>query len=117
MTFWGAALKPGQKAPVELSGNDLLHLSQVCLHEPKAGKNYLQVAVSGANYTLCCLEKDKVEHNSVDLFFGPDAPTFSNKGSSEVHLSGYLEPMDEDDGDEDEEEEEEDDEPSKPSKP
>lgn len=105
MTFWGCALKPGQKQKVDLPEDEVLHLSQVCLHEPKAGKNYLSVLVNGSNYTFCCLEKDKIEHNSLDLFFGPEPPTFHNKGSSEVHISGYMEPKDE--GDEDEEEEEE----------
>merc|ERR1719464_1030447 len=58
----------------------------------RGGKNYVQVEVKGTTYTVACLEKDKVEHNSVDLFFGPDDATFCNKGASEVHLLGYLEP-------------------------
>lgn len=94
-------MKPGQKEKVNVPEDEVLHLSQVCLHDPKPGKNYLQVSVADKTLTFCCLEKDKCEHNSLDLFFGPDAPTFINKGTSEVHLSGYLEPMD-DDGEDDE---------------
>lgn len=92
-------MRPGQKQKVDLPEDDVLHLSQVCLHEPKAGKNYLSVQVSGVDYTLCCLEKAKTEHQSLDLFFGPDPPTFHNKGASEVHLSGYMEQMNDKDED------------------
>lgn len=98
-------MKPGQKEKVDVPEAEVLHLSQVCLHDPKPGKNYLQVSVADKTLTFCCLEKDKCEHNSLDLFFGPDAPTFINKGTSEVHLSGYLEPMDEDDEDDEDGEE------------
>lgn len=105
-------MKPGKKEKVEVPEAEIWHLSQVCLHEPKPGKNYVQVEVKGTTYTLACLEKDKVEHNSLDLFFGPEDATFTNKGNSEVHLVGYLEPMD-NEGDEDEEGEEEEEEPRK----
>lgn len=104
-------MKPGQQHKAEVPEGEVLHLSQVCLHSPKAGTNWLQVVVGGTTYSACCLEKDKTEHASLDLFFGQDAPTFVNKGASEIHMSGYLEPMDEDE----EESEEEDEEAEKPA--
>lgn len=97
MAFWGIAVKAGQSQKVDVPKDEILHLSQICLHEPKAGKNYLQVQVKGSAYTCVCLEKDKVEHNALDLFF-EEACTFINKGSSEMHLSGYMEPRDGDEG-------------------
>mmetsp|Transcript_88483 Transcript_88483/g.255231 ORF Transcript_88483/g.255231 Transcript_88483/m.255231 type:complete len:454 (+) Transcript_88483:62-1423(+) len=112
MTFCGCVLKPGKKERVNVPDGEVWHLSQVCVHDPKPGKNYVQVEVKGTAYTLVCLEKDKVEHNSLDLFFGPEDAVFSTSGKSEVHLLGYLEPMDDggdmsgDDEDEEEEEEE-----------
>mmetsp|Transcript_159786 Transcript_159786/g.512747 ORF Transcript_159786/g.512747 Transcript_159786/m.512747 type:complete len:208 (+) Transcript_159786:90-713(+) len=104
MTFWGAALKPGQTFKADLPEGECLHLSQICLQDPKAGKNYVQVQIGGKTINLVCLEKDKVEHQAVDLIFGPDSPSFLVKGSSEVHLAGYMEPHDDDMGEEDEEE-------------
>lgn len=100
MTFWGIALKPGQKKQLQVPEAEILHLSQVCLQDPKDGKNYLQVTVEGKTFNVVCLEKGKKEHETVDLFFGPDDTHFSNKGQSELHLLGYLEPHDEEDDDE-----------------
>mmetsp|Transcript_102022 Transcript_102022/g.200086 ORF Transcript_102022/g.200086 Transcript_102022/m.200086 type:complete len:285 (-) Transcript_102022:158-1012(-) len=110
MTFCGCVLKPGKKERVNVPDGEVWHLSQVCVHDPKPGKNYVQVEVKGTAYTLVCLEKDKVEHNSLDLFFGPEDAVFSTSGKSEVHLLGYLEPMDDGgdmSGDDEDEEEEE----------
>lgn len=95
MTFWGCSLKPGQTHKLgPLPDAEILHLSQVCLHEPKPGKNYVRVQVDSNTFTIACLERDKQEHDAVDLFFGPGNTTFSNKGTSEVHLLGYVEPKD-----------------------
>jgi len=85
-------LKANGKAKVESPQGDILHLSQACLHEPKDGKNYIQVQVDGRTYALACLEKGKKEHDSFDLFFNPSECTFMNAGKSEVHLTGYFEP-------------------------
>jgi len=92
MAFWGEALKAGQKKKVQAPEGEVLHLSQGCLHEPKAGTNYVQAEVKGVTYSIACLEKGKQEHISFDLFFSAGETTFVNKGSSEVHLTGYFEP-------------------------
>lgn len=92
MAFWGEALKAGQKKKVQAPEGEVLHLSQGCLHEPKDGKNYVQAEVKGQTYSIACLEKGKQEHISFDLFFSAGETTFVNKGSSEVHLTGYFEP-------------------------
>jgi hypothetical protein len=91
---------------VNIADSDVLHLSQACLHQPKAGKNYLQVQVGGTTYSIACLEKDKREHECFDLFFDSAETMFVSKGDSEIHLIGYIEPAGDGD-DEDEEEEEE----------
>jgi len=106
MSFWGLILKPGQKHPVESAAGDILHLSQACLHQPKGGKNYLQVTDNEKTYAIACLEKDKVEHASFDLFFSTGSCIFSCKGDTEVHLTGYFEP-EQDMGDESGESEDE----------
>lgn len=102
MAFWGTILKPNQKKKVESPEGDILHLSQACLNDPKDGKNYVMAEVSGTSYAVACLEKGKKEHDSFDLFFDPKACSFMNKGASEVHLTGYFEPVDDDEGDEEE---------------
>lgn len=93
MAFWGTAVKPGTWTQGKAPEGEILHVSQACLHEPKPGKTYLQIQVSGTTYTVACLEKDKREHDALDLMFSPeDAPKFCAKGSSEIHLVGYMEP-------------------------
>jgi len=87
-------VKPGQKHPVKIEDSDVLHLSQACLHEPKDGKNYLQVEVDGTSYSIACLEKGKREHDCLDLFFDSKKTSFTCKGNSEIHLMGYIEPSD-----------------------
>jgi len=94
MAFWGCVLKPGQKKAVDVGDSDVLHLSQACLHDPKQGKNYLQVEVSGTTYSIACLEKDRREHDCLDLFFDSTTTSFVCKGTSEIHLMGYIEPSD-----------------------
>lgn len=102
MAFWGCVLKPGQKTAVKLAESDVLHLSQACLHDPKPGKNVLQVEVQGTTYSIACLEKDKRDHDCLDLFF-ESATSFTCKGSSEIHLMGYVEPQDMNEDSEEEE--------------
>jgi len=92
MAFWGVALKPGQTKGVDSPQGDIMHLSQACLHEPKDGKNYVLAKVKGQSYSLACLEKGKKEHDNFDLFFSSADCTFTNKGQSDVHLTGYFEP-------------------------
>jgi nucleophosmin 1 len=92
MAFWGETLKPGQKKPLKIENADVLHLSQACLHEPKPGKTTLQVIVRGTTYSVAVFEKDKREHDCLDLFFDSEQTTFMVTGSSEVHLMGYIEP-------------------------
>lgn len=92
MAFWGVALKPNKPEKVLAPEGEILHLSQGCLHQPSAGKNYVQAKVDGKTYTIACLEKDKEEHTSFDLFFSAEECVLTNKGSSEVHLTGYFEP-------------------------
>ncbi|CAE7227004.1 elavl2 [Symbiodinium natans] len=101
-------LKPGAKFQVKAdAGGDVLHLSQACLHQPTAGKNFLQVVDGATSYSIACLQKDKSEYASFDLFFRTGTCSFHNKGSSEMHLTGYFEPDGMPDDDEEEEEEEE----------
>lgn len=117
MSFWGVVLKPGKKESVKTTEGDILHLSQACLNAPKGGKNYLQVTEGETTYAIACLEKDKAEHCSFDLFFSTGDCTFSNKGDSEVHLTGYFEPEPSGDMEDDEEEDDDDDSDEPPAKP
>jgi len=107
MAFWGCQLKPGDKQEVESKDGEVLHLSQACLHSPQPGKTVLQVQDGKDIFALAMLAKGKVEYASFDLFFKAGQCTFINKGTSELHLTGYFEPKAEDMEDEEEEEEEE----------
>ena len=125
--FWGYVLKEGKPFQTKqvLEDNDypLLHLSHAAL--PKnttgGGKVYL-LASQGKdlqNMTLTCLQKDKIDSASLDLYINiTQNLTLSVQGAPELHLSGYFEPnrdeldegglmLDEDEDELDEEEEEE----------
>jgi len=72
---------------------------QACLTDSgAAGKNYVQIEVDGKTLCICCLERGKTEHATmdvlVDLANGPCK--LSVKGSSEVCITGYMEPRPED---------------------
>eukprot|EP00450_Noctiluca_scintillans_P005252 CAMPEP_0194486978 /NCGR_PEP_ID=MMETSP0253-20130528/7428_1 /TAXON_ID=2966 /ORGANISM="Noctiluca scintillans" /LENGTH=110 /DNA_ID=CAMNT_0039327131 /DNA_START=37 /DNA_END=369 /DNA_ORIENTATION=- len=92
MSFWGYALKPGATHTPKSAQNEVLHLSQACLHKPVDGKNALEVSDDSNSYALMILEKGKTEYASFDLFFNSGKYTFRNKGKSEIHLTGYFEP-------------------------
>eukprot|EP00930_Biecheleria_cincta_P087286 TRINITY_DN76534_c0_g1_i1.p1 TRINITY_DN76534_c0_g1~~TRINITY_DN76534_c0_g1_i1.p1 ORF type:complete len:133 (-),score=50.34 TRINITY_DN76534_c0_g1_i1:94-492(-) len=93
MSFWGCQLKPGETYAVKANaGGEVLHLSQACLHQPQDGKNFLQVADGKQTYAIACLQKGKFEYASFDLFFRAGNCSFKNKGTSEIHLTGYFEP-------------------------
>mmetsp|Transcript_21186 Transcript_21186/g.38672 ORF Transcript_21186/g.38672 Transcript_21186/m.38672 type:complete len:242 (-) Transcript_21186:24-749(-) len=93
MAFWGQKLRPGQSGTLELPNGGILHLSQACLGDsPAAGTTFLQAKVHGETYNLCCLQKDVMASQTLDLFFSPGETTFLCKGTHELHISGYIEP-------------------------
>ena len=56
-------------------------------------KVWVEIENEGKKYTLCSLQKDKVEHVPLDLYFKTsDNVTFSVAGKNTVHLTGYWEP-------------------------
>ncbi|PHJ16907.1 nuclear factor nf3 [Cystoisospora suis] len=107
--FYGVSVKPGQT--VKLSpedGGEVLHLSQVCMTNPKdSNRTYVQVTQEGKTYSVCMLQKDKQEFTTLDLFFSTrqGVSIKTEGGKNEVHLTGYFEPEPEDDIDSEEDEE------------
>ncbi|KFG39945.1 nuclear factor NF3, partial [Toxoplasma gondii p89] len=111
--FYGVVVKPGQTVTLSPEdGGEVLHLSQVCMPQPKdGGRTYVQVIQEGKTYSVCMLQKDKLEFTSLDLFLSTrQGITIKTEGGkNEVHLTGYFEPDAEGlDSDEDEEESESD---------
>jgi nucleophosmin 1 len=53
----------------------------------------VQATVGGETFSLCNLQKDKVESHIFDIYFRvTQKVSFSVKGKGEVHLTGYWEP-------------------------
>lgn len=94
--FYGAQIKPGKPVtPTEEDGGEILHLSQLCLVDPKdAAKTYVQIDDGKNTYCIAVLQKDKCEHVSVDLFVSTvSGVKFLTKGgNNEVDVVGYFEP-------------------------
>uniref|UniRef100_A0A3B0MZG2 Nucleoplasmin, putative n=1 Tax=Theileria annulata TaxID=5874 RepID=A0A3B0MZG2_THEAN len=125
--LFGAVLAPGATVTPKNELANIVHLSQVCLNEPKSNeRTYVQLVDGNKVYNLCSLQKDVNEHATLDLFFSTsgDLKLTTKGGPNEVHVIGYFEPEDdaflsdseeeeEDEVDEDEvDEEDSDDEPS-----
>ncbi|CBZ52871.1 putative 46 kDa FK506-binding nuclear protein [Neospora caninum Liverpool] len=111
--FYGVVVKPGQTVTLSPEdGGEVLHLSQVCMPQPKdAGRTYVQVTQEGKTYSVCMLQKDKLEFTNLDLFLSTrqGISIKTEGGKNEVHLTGYFEPDAEGfDSDEDEEDSESD---------
>ncbi|KAF8820792.1 nuclear factor NF3 [Cardiosporidium cionae] len=103
--FFGAHLKPNVPfVPTRKDGGDLLHLSQLCLYNPKqAGRTYVQVVEGNETYCVASLEKDKMEQVSIDLFLSTEneLKLQTTGASNEVHVVGFFEPEPSDLEDED----------------
>jgi hypothetical protein len=81
---------------LEESDYPVLHISHVGLPKTaSANKAYLQASTDKdvTNLTLACLTKDKLDTQSLDLYFNVNQKvTLTVTGSAEIHLSGYFEP-------------------------
>lgn len=104
--FFGAQLKPGQYVTPSIDdGGEILHLSQICLIDPKdEGSTLVQINDGDKNYGIAVLQKGKCEHVSLDLFISTlRGIRLSTKGAkNEVHVVGYFEPETPEDDDESE---------------
>jgi len=102
--FYGVVVKAAKTVPLETKLGEVLHLSQACLSDPRdGGKTYLKVNNGENTFTVCCLQKDKCEHTSLDLFIqASSGVSFIAEGKNDIHLVGYWEPHSEHSDDEDE---------------
>ncbi|BAM41651.1 conserved hypothetical protein [Theileria orientalis strain Shintoku] len=111
--LFGAVLAPGSSVTPKNELANIVHLSQVCLNEPKSNeKTYVQLVDGNKVYNLCSLQKDVNEHATLDVFFSTSGGLkLSTKGGqNEVHVIGYFEPDEDTFLTDSEDEEEEDDE-------
>lgn len=94
--FYGAQISADNPVtPTIEDGGETLHISQVCLVDPKdSNKTYVQIVDGEKSFCIAALEKDKCENVSLDLFVSAtDNLKFTTKGgNNEVHLVGYFEP-------------------------
>jgi len=91
--FWGCVVS--EKKPytvVKDSDLQVVHLSNIALSKSSGtGKTYLLITRQKETFTLACLQKDKVECHSLDLYLRLDQGiTLSVSGEGEIHVTGYL---------------------------
>lgn len=103
--FYGAKLVEGQLVIPRLSESAGLRITRVTLNPEKAGskRTSLLMKINETTFHIASLEKDKVEDKTLDLYFANnEVVQFEVKGKGELHLLGYLEPVnfssDDDDG-------------------
>jgi len=112
--FWGLILEPGKKYAQTIQRS--FHISMASLDAATISGdeiNSIQIEIDNKIYTLCSLTAKSTLQQSLDLNLESGTRvTFSTKGKSTAHLTGYLIPEDEElsDFDEDDEEEEDEDE-------
>ncbi|GBE58519.1 nuclear factor NF3 [Babesia ovata] len=126
--LFATVIAPGATVTPKDDLASIVHLSHVCLNEPKNNeKTYLQLVDGSKTFNLCCLQKDVHESANLDIFFSVtgNVKLTTKGGKNEVHVTGYFEPeeesyvsdsddedIDDEEGGEDEEEGSEDEEPA-----
>ena len=105
--FWGTVIKQGK--PFIMDKDDLsrvIHISNASLGiNPSSGRNTLLAVGGPQKIVLGALEKDKRDHILVDLFIRYEQEIqLQVIGKSEIHLSGFYEPVDETSDEEDSDE-------------
>ncbi|GFE53575.1 nuclear factor NF3 [Babesia ovis] len=96
--LFGAVIAPGSSVTPKNDLANIVHLSQVCLNEPKNNeKTYVQLVDGNKSFNLCVLQKDVCEHATVDIFFSTvgGIKLTTKGGKNEVHVVGYFEPEEE----------------------
>jgi hypothetical protein len=96
--FWGSIIKPGKPYSLQKELTDVLRLSNVSLHPNAQGKSSLFIKVGdNESILIASLEAGKHEHSTLDLYVRiSDGVTFTVQGKGDIHLSGYLDPSDDD---------------------
>ena len=98
--FWGCIVTESKpyKIPSD-SEYELLHLSNAALGKSSdQGKTYFMLDIGQKTYTLGCLQKDKVEMVSLDIFVKVSQKVkITVVGKGELHMTGYFEVADQDD--------------------
>uniref|UniRef100_A0A1J3J128 FK506-binding protein n=1 Tax=Noccaea caerulescens TaxID=107243 RepID=A0A1J3J128_NOCCA len=107
MGFWGLEVKPGKSQSFDPKNEDgKLHVTQATLGEGFGReKSVIQCSIGDkAPVFLCSLLPNKMECCPLNLEFNDDDGTveFTVTGNRSIHLSGYLEPYDEEEDEQDE---------------
>ncbi|CDR97463.1 hypothetical protein, conserved [Babesia bigemina] len=96
--LFGAVIAPGSSVTPKNDLANIVHLSQVCLNDPKSNeKTYVQLVDGNKTFNICALQKDVREHATVDVFFSTvgGIKLTTKGGKNEVHVVGYFEPEEE----------------------
>jgi hypothetical protein len=69
--FWGTVLKAGKghKFGEHDEESSLIHISNAAISSSSEGRVSVLAKVGSTEYVLANLEKNKVEHTSLDLYF------------------------------------------------
>merc|ERR1719453_768507 len=99
MVFFGITVKAGASVPVTGDPMDLLHVSQACIANPKAGqRSYLKVKRGSETFTMASIGLENPTA-ALDMFLSTTEDVqLLNTGNADVHVTGYFEPtmMDDD---------------------
>ncbi|OAD07663.1 hypothetical protein MUCCIDRAFT_157928 [Mucor lusitanicus CBS 277.49] len=88
--FWGRTLNPGETYSMQTAG--ILELRQVSLPEtPEKGKTIIKIIAKGHAFTLCTLDRDLVECQSLrHTLIAEDKATLVVQGVNPVHFTGSM---------------------------
>ncbi|GAN10614.1 hypothetical protein MAM1_0376c10158 [Mucor ambiguus] len=88
--FWGRTLNPGESFPMQTAG--ILEIRLASLPEtPEKGKTIVKIISKGHAFTLCTLDRNLVECQSLShTFIAEDEATLVVQGVNPVHFIGSM---------------------------
>lgn len=94
--FWSAKVNPTKPTVVNVNGDEwLIHVSGACLGaDAKKGRSVVSLETENGEGPICSLTYGSQEHAHLDLpISGPSKVVFKVSGENQIHLSGYLQPL------------------------
>lgn len=96
--FWGQPIKAGKSYTIPQSTTDILRLSNIALNPNTKGSSTLFLQEGGSTpIILATLTAGKLPQTMIDHYVNiSNGIKLINKGTAELHVSGYYDPSHED---------------------
>ena len=93
--FYGIILQPNKESRIEQNGTGLVHISNVAISTKSTEATSLYLKKDNKSYLLATLDPTKTPQITLDLNVLSEENVHLLSTKSELHLTGYYEPMEE----------------------